>query len=302
MDPKVAIVLVNWNSFDLTNDCIISLQAIDYQNKDIIVVDNGSNDQSGDRLKSAHPEIILLQSTTNTGFTGGNNIGLQYSLNKDYTYSMLLNNDTFVEPDFLSHLVKYMDEHPETGAIQPRIFFNHNRSLIWNAGSAYNRFWGYTYTLGYNKPSSPEAEKIREPDWITGCALLTRNDILKKTGLLSDKFFIYYEDVDLSFRIKNAGHQLIYYPKSIIYHIAGMANKNKIKGKEGYINPIVHYLNIRNNIWLLKKHTPWYFIPSVFIFNFFRKLAIIFYFAVRLRFKKLFAVLRGIKDGLMQRL
>ena len=300
MKERVAIILVNWNSFKLTNDCILSLKKIDYKYSDIILVDNGSADGSGEQLKKDHPEIVFIKSIVNTGFTGGNNLGLQYSLDNGYTYSLLLNNDTLTEPDFLTQLVEYMNEHPDTGAIQPRIFFNHNRTLLWNAGSYYSRFWGYTYTEGYNRVSNTDDEKIKEVDWITGCAFLTRNSILEKIGLLKEKYFIYYEDVDLSFRIKNEGYKLIYYPESVIYHIAGMANKNAVKGKEGFLNPVVHYLNVRNSIWLIKTYTPWHLSPGVIIYNFFHNIALIIYFALRFRFKKLAAVLKGIKDGLMQ--
>ena len=300
MTEKVAIILINWNSFHLTNDCIKSLGQIEYPNTDIIVVDNGSADGSGDKLKSENEKIILIKSEMNTGFTGGNNLGLRYSLENGYTYSMLLNNDTFVEPDFLGPLVDFLNTHPEVGAIQPRIFFHHDRKLIWNGGSGYNKLLGYTYTRGYNKPSNPKDEIIRTVDWITGCAFLTRNNILRETGLLTEKFFIYYEDVDLSFRIKALGYKLVYHPLSIVYHIAGMANKNKAIGREGQLNPIVHYLSSRNRIWLLKKYTPWYLFPGVFLYNCLRNTGIIIYFALRFRFKKLVAVLNGIKDGLLQ--
>lgn len=298
VNKKVAIILVNWNSFDLTNDCINSLKEISYTDYDIIVTDNGSNDQSGQRLKQSHPEIILLESKTNTGYTGGNNLGLTYSLDNNYDYSLLLNNDTFVDSEFLSVLVNYMDEYPDTGVVQSKIFFNHNRSVIWNGGSFYNKWLGLTYTKGYfRKDDKHSYNNIKEMDWATGCAFLTKNSILRQTGLLANNMFIYYEDVDLSFRIKELGYKIIYHPGSIVYHIAGMANKHKIKGPEGYINPIVHYLSQRNLIWFLKQYTPWYCVPSVIIFNSFYTIAVIVYFVLRLRFKKLKALLRGLRDG-----
>jgi GT2 family glycosyltransferase len=297
-DNRVAIILVNWNSFDLTNDCIGSLNEIQYKKADIIVVDNGSHDHSADNLKKEHPNIILLRSDTNLGFTGGNNIGLQYSLDNGYEYSILLNNDTFVEKDFLDVLVDYMDKYPETGAIQSRIFLNHDRSLLWNGGSFYNQFLGLAYTTGYNKKSGPKYNYIKQVDWITGCTFMVRNSILKQTGLLAANLFIYFEDVDLSFRIKKLGYTLIYHPDSVIYHIAGMANRSKVKGKEGYLNPVVHYLAIRNRIWILKKHTRWLYVPGVFIYNLFYILSVMSYFAARLRFKKLKAALKAVKDGL----
>lgn len=300
MNEKVAIILINWNSYHLTNDCIKSLGNIEYPHTDVIVVDNGSADGSGDKLKAENEQIILIKSEFNTGFTGGNNLALQYSIEKGYKYSMLLNNDTIVEPGFLGPLVDFLNTHPEAGAIQPRIFFHHDRKLIWNAGAGYNKYLGYTYTRGYNKPSDPKDEIIRTVDWLTGCAFLTRNNILKQTGLLTEKFFIYYEDVDLSFRIKELGYKLYYHPMSIVYHIAGMANKNEVASHEGHLNPIVHYLSSRNRIWLLKKYTPWFLYPGVFVYNSLRNTGIIIYFALRFRFKKVRAVLKGIKDGVLQ--
>jgi GT2 family glycosyltransferase len=297
-NKQVAVILINWNSFAVTNDCICSLQKATYPYFDIIVVDNGSQDGSADALLKAHPDIVLLKNEKNMGFTGGNNRGFVYAMAQDYTYVMLLNNDTFVKPDFLEPLVSYMDSHPETGVIQSRIFFNHNRELLWNGGSYYNTFWGITYTKGIFRKSGPEYEKIKAVDWVTGCAFFTRTSILKKVGTFSENFFAYHEDVDLSFRITKAGFDLIYHPDSIVYHIAGESGKQKTKGKEGFVLPIIHYLNIRNKIWILKAYTPWYCIPSTLLFNFFYCTGVMAYFVARFRFQKLKAYFRGIRDGL----
>jgi GT2 family glycosyltransferase len=269
-----------------------------FSDYDIIVTDNGSEDGSGQKLKQVHPAIILIPSDKNIGFTGGNNLGLQYSIKHHYTYSILLNNDTFVEKDFLAVLVDYLDEHTEVAAIQPKILFNHNRDIIWNGGSYYNKFLGYTYSKGYLRKQKKKDDTIKEVDWITGCAFLVRNAVLEQTGLLAMNLFIYGEDTDLSFRIRQLGYKLMYHPASVIYHIAGMSNKNKTKGKEGYLNPVVHYLNERNKIWILKRYTPFYYIPTVFIFNFFYSFGIMLYFVARLRFKKLKAVIKAVKDGI----
>ncbi len=296
----MAIILVNWNSYEVTHDCILSLQHITYPNYVIIVVDNASQDGSGKKIEQEHSDIIVLYSSKNSGFTGGNNIGFRYSLEHGFEYSLMLNNDTFVEPDFLNHLVYYLSQHPDTAAVQPRIYLNHNRQLLWNGGSYLNRWLGYMYTKGENKLPEPEHLITKEVDWITGCAFLVRNSILKETGLLAENMFMYSEDVDLSFRIKEKGHSLMYIPESIIYHIAGMSNKSKVKGKEGFVNPIVHYLNQRNRIWLLKRYTKWQYVPSVLLFNFFYVMMVMGYFAARGRFRKLKAMLNAIKDGLLK--
>lgn len=296
--PSVAIILVNWNSYEVTNDCILSLKKIDYPNYKIILVDNASADGSGKKLQSDHPDILTLLSDQNLGFTGGNNIGFRYSMENNFDYSMMLNNDTFVEPDFLSKLIRCIETSETTGAVQPRIHFNHNRQLVWNGGSYFNRLWGFTYTKGENRLPGKIHLINKKVDWITGCAFLVRNSVLKETGLLAENMFMYSEDVDLSFRIRKKGHQLMYVADALIYHIAGMSNKSKTKGKEGFVNPIVHYLNQRNRIWLLKRYTKWQYIPTTLIANFFYITLIIGYFALRRRFSKVKAMIHAIKDGI----
>jgi GT2 family glycosyltransferase len=129
---------------------------------------------------------------------------------------------------------------------------------------------------------------------------MVRTDLLKEIGLLKEEFFIYYEDVDLSFRIRKAGFELGYEPSSVIYHIAGMSHKSKQKGPEGFLNPKVHYLNARNRLWVLKQYTRKGFVPTVIIYQVGYYLAVSLYFILRGRFTKLGAWLRGMKDGLVE--
>lgn len=297
MKKQTALILVNWNSFEYTNQCLVSLSNC-IQNFEIIVVDNGSTDGSGEELKAKNPHIILIPSATNLGFAGGNNVGIKYAIDHSFEYIMLLNNDTFVAPDFLDVLVNYMDEHPEVGIIQPKIYCHHDKSLIWDGGSYFNPIFTLPYTPGALKKERAAHNQLKKVDWVTGCGFFTRANILKKSGLLNEKFFIYFEDVDLSFRIKKLGYQLIYHPKSVVYHIAGMSNKSKSKQKEGYVNPIVHYLIQRNRIWFLKRYTNPIFVVPTILYHASYSIAVMIYFTLRGRFKKLNALLRGIKDGI----
>lgn len=298
MKSRIAVILVNWNSYEVTNDCIQSLKKATYPWFTTVVVDNGSTDGSGERLRSMYPDIVYLPCESNTGFTGGNNTGMQYALDNGFDFAMMLNNDTFVEPDFLESLVTHMDEFPETGAVQSRIYFNHDRSLVWSAGCYYNAWTGFTYSRGEGKKTKAEYLLTQEVDWITGCAFLIRSDVLRETGLLPLNMFIYSEDVDLSFRIRQKGYRLMYIPDSIVYHIAGKSNKSKVKGKEGFVKPIVHYLNQRNRLWLLKRYTRFYQAPTVIVVNFIYLVVVLGYFMARGRFEKLKAVVKAIGDGL----
>lgn len=298
MSKKTAIILINWNSFYHTNNCIQSILGSKASDYDIIVVDNGSIDGSGQTLKATYLNILLIESPENLGFSGGNNLALKYSLEQGYTYSFLLNNDTFVDTDFLTPLVNYLDSNATIGAAQPKIFFHTKRNILWNGGSIYNKIFGITYSNRYLRTEGALQKKIHTVDWITGCAFFIRNAALVQSGLLSENMFMYFEDVDLSMRIQALGYKLIFLPSSIIYHIAGASNESAEKNEEGYSNPDKYYINFRNRIWFLKKYTPFYCMPTVLLYNLLYFTAFLFYFLIRRRFKKFNAVLRAIKDGI----
>jgi GT2 family glycosyltransferase len=297
---KLAIVIINWNSFDLTSDTLASLSSTSYKNYDIIVVDNFSTDNSAAQLEKDFPSIILLRSDENKGFTGGNNLGFDYAINEGYEYVMMLNNDVAVESDFLEPLVVKLDMDEKIGGVQPLIYFYHDRELIWNAGSRYNAIFGIPYILGYYRKDKGQLQRKKQKsiDWITGCAFMIRTEVLKKVGVLKQDFFIYYEDVDLSFRIKEAGYALAYEASSVVYHKTGMSHKSKEKLKEGYLNPKVHYLNARNRLFVLKEYTQKIAIPTVILYQIIYFFGISFYFIFRRRWQKLKAWNNGIKDGL----
>lgn len=291
---KLAIIIINWNSFELTTDTLSALERCTFSDFDVILVDNGSTDGSKQKLEADFPAIIHLSSPVNIGFTGGNNLGIRYALEKDYAYVMLLNNDVDVDSGFLEPLMKRMDANPEMGAIQPLIMYHHNRQLVWNAGGQYQQWLGVSKTLSERLST----DDFRQTDWITGCAFMIKAGVLREVGMLEEKYFIYHEDVDLSLRIKRAGYSLWIEPASVIYHIAGMSQKAKTKGKEGFVSPKVHYLNARNRIWTIRKYTRTFEWPSVFIYQFLYMFTVSFYFILRGRFGKLNAWWRGIRHGL----
>ncbi len=288
---KLAIVIINWNSYEVTEMTILSLHNTSFKEYDIILIDNHSTDGSLEKLEATFKEITILKSNENLGFAGGNNLGIQYAIDHGYKYTMLLNNDVEVESNFIEPLVERLEGNSHIGAVQPLIYFHHDRSVIWNAGCKFNPWLGISISNGYNQRDEGQKERFKEKkiDWITGCAFMVKTEILAQIGGLNSQFFIYYEDVDLSFRIKEVGYQLAYVPKSVIYHIAGVSHKSKEKTKEGFISPKVHYLNSRNRIWVLKKYIKTYAIPSVLIYHTFYFSAVSVYFNIKRRWQKLYA-------------
>ncbi|MFY0626303.1 MAG: glycosyltransferase family 2 protein [Reichenbachiella sp.] len=294
---SIGIIILNWNSSEVTCNCLMDFvkQGMNYS---IIVVDNGSSDDSVVCIKAKFPNITIIESPTNVGFAGGNNLGIRYCLDKGYEYVMLLNNDTLFDEDFVAPMVQFLEQNDEVGAIQPKIYFNHDRSIIWNGGTKFNPFSGETHTYGEGKKDNPAYNKIKKVPWITGCCILIRKSVIEKVGLLDEQFFIYYEDVDWSFRVAQAGLKLVYFPKTKIYHIAGVSQKRVNKTRDGYLKPSFHHLNIRNQIFIIRRYCQWYHLPTVAIY-FFAKISIyLAYFLFRLRFEKAKMLLLGFKDGL----
>ena len=294
---SIAVILVNWKKYNLTSKCIDSLNKSNYKNFKIILVDNEYSEKSLIDLRNKHKELIVFKEKNNLGFAGGNNIGIRYALENDYDYIMLLNNDTEVKENFILPLVERIEKDHSLGAVQPLILNFSNKSIIWNAGGKLNKFLGITSTRLNNNKLNSSIVFDDYTDWISGCCILIKSEILTKVGLLDEKFFNYYEDVDWSLRMKNLGYDLGFVKESIIYHHGSSSSKNK-KTKEGVISSKIHYFNIRNHILLLKKHKNLFNFFGIVFFQIIKTTSYIFYFLIKFRFNKLTMVLKGLKHGL----
>lgn len=300
MGKSVAIILVNWNGYHHTVKCIRSLRKLEYQPFSIIVVDNASEDGSLTRLKAEFQEVVFLSNNENLGFTGGNNRGIQFALEKGFKQILLLNNDTEVSPTFLSKLLEFKakNQAQKLGILQPLILYSHNRSKIWNAGGGFHKFLGISSTRGEGatlKERMPIGNE--EIDWATGCCMLIEAAAIRDVGLLNDAYFAYFEDVDWSLRFRARGYLNFLVTDAVIYHDAGASSKKK--HDEGTLHPVVLYYTSRNQLFQLKSHVG---LPFAFIawpFQLGKLAAWMFYFAVRLRFKKLKAVWLGVVDGIL---
>lgn len=298
--PSVAIIIINWNSFEFTSQCLHSLASISYRNVEIIVVDNASTDKSGEKLKDKYPEITLFTNIENLGFTGGNNKGIQYALNEGKDYVMLLNNDTVVTESFIEPLIASIDTDAKAGAVQPKILYNKVRTLLWNAGGTFNKYFSQTKTIGEGETDLGQYDQAGETEWITGCCFLVKSEVVRKVGLLDDKFFIYFEDADWSFKIKQLGMKMLYEPTSKIYHEAGMSDNNREKHNEGNVSPFSHYMGVRNHLYFTRRYAKGAYFLTSFIYQIIKISGYCLYFLVRGRFVKLKYSIRGFRDGCLK--
>lgn len=296
MPKAVAIILLNWNTPEHTTNCISSLMMhCDEKDYDLIIADNGSSDNSLSTLRKRFPKHIFIDNKINLGFAEGNNKALEYSIKQGYKYSLLLNNDTETDEDFLSPLIHHLENHSETVAVQPAIYYLNEKDKLWNGGSFVNKVFGITYAK--NQKKRQQLKNVEKVEWLTGCCFLVRNSALKVSGLFNSKFFLYYEDVDLSFRLKKTGGDLDYFPSSKIYHEAGVSGQQK-KNAEGTLSPIIHYYLARNKIWFLRRYAnPLFYLP-IFIKNAVYYVALYIYFSLRRRKQKAAYLIKGIQEGL----
>jgi len=293
MSKPVAIILLNWNTPVHTANCIRSL--LTYSDTglfDIIVADNGSTDGSLSTLKLQFPDLIFLDNKENLGFAEGNNRAIHYSIEKSYAYSLIMNNDTEVGEDLVKGLLQHMEHHPEAGAVQPAIYWLHQKNMIWNGDGRYNPVTGNVWSNTKDRPAV-----YKNADWLTGCCMMVRNQVLQQTGFFNQHFFLYYEDVELSFRIRAAGHELHYVPGLKMYHEAGASAQLPSHEKEGTLSPVMHYYVNRNHIWFLRRFGRVSNYPIMFFYHLPRFLGTMAYFLLKGRRKKAQYLFNGIKDG-----
>lgn len=238
-NQKISIVVLNYNNYQDTLECLSSLSGLDYENYEVIVVDNASNDDSYLRLKSEFPEHVLLKSPYNLGFAGGNNIGIMQALSNGADYILLLNNDTVIGDKKLLHkLISFAGNKSNIGLISPLVLY-YNTEKIWFAGGKINSLTGFCRHI--KKGRSKNVIRRACPyyvDYLSGCFLLVKREVFEKIGLLDEVYFLYYEDVDLCCRAKKVGYSCCLFPDTWVYHkksaTAGLVGKNKLSELQSY--------------------------------------------------------------------
>ena len=244
----VYIVILNWNGWRDTIRCLDSLQQLDYASSQIIVVDNGSTDDSCFQIESAHPKIKLLRSDSNLGFGGGCNIGIRYALAHGADFIWLLNNDTVVQSVTLSALVNQMHSDPYNGAVGSVLFYMNNPNAIQAWGGGYVNFLTGRSTHCFS-PVDPNSL-----NYLTAASMLLRKEALEEVGIFDEKsFFMYWEDVDLCYRLRNGGWKLDVAPGAKVLH--------QESGSLGAKNSQLYRYYSASVVQFFKQHSRIPFIP-----------------------------------------
>ncbi|MBE0470378.1 MAG: glycosyltransferase family 2 protein [Methyloprofundus sp.] len=245
--PIVDIILLNWNGLEDSMDCLDSLSQSDYKNSRIIVVDNGSTDDSVQSIRMAYPDITLIETGQNLGYAEGNNVGIRYALESNTDYILLLNNDTWVDKNFLDYLVSEAEKTNNAFVYGPAIFYAEPKDTLWFAGAKWNTDkLSFDFPL-QNSPKEGLSNLPFESDYICGAALFFHRSIAEKIGLLDAKFFLVWEESDWCFRAKRAGYKSLIVPDSQIWHKIGVSF-----GSES--SPLRLFFSARNRLLWIEKN------------------------------------------------
>lgn len=219
--PKVVIIILNWNGGKDTVECLESLQAVTYSNYEIVVIDNGSTDDSVRLINSLRALLSfhLIETGKNMGFAEGNNVGLRYAQKNSADYVLLLNNDTVVDPQFITELVKAGEARKEAAVISGKILYFHEPQRIWYAGAKWIPSQHCFIHVGIDKIDDHSSfEDATETDYASGCAFFIRTSTLHRIGLLDSRFFLTYEESDFCYRARAAGFSVLYEPRARLWH------------------------------------------------------------------------------------
>lgn len=245
----VAIIIVNFNGFEDTIECVKSILKSDYKDYRIVLVDNGSAD--ADTIKAnefLNNNCHVILSPTNTGFSGGNNLGIKYAKeNMKPDYFLLLNNDTIIEAQTLSNLLETTQNMENCGAATGRILYYSAKNVLWSAGGKFDFKTGIADQPALGKANSAVYSGVHETTFCTGCVMMIPYEVIEKVGYLDESYFLYAEDTDYCCRLMNMGYKLYYCGDAIIYH--------KVSASTGRSSDMSQYYNVRNNFYIIKNYS-----------------------------------------------
>lgn len=270
--PKVSIIILNRDGKEFIIPCLKSVLKTEYPNFEVIVVDNGSKDGSPQIIEKKfgrQKNFKLIKSPINLGFAGGNNRGGESASG---VYLMFLNNDTKVRKEWLKSLIKAAESYPRFGAGSPKQLSLVKKERIDALGGTLDRF-GWSKKEGYKEKDQGQYDQMKEVFYAQGSCLLVKKNLFEKVGRFDEDYVIYYEEVDLCWRIRLFGYKVLFIPQSVIYHFGGGWQKKQPK------NPFFYLLRRNHLMTLMKNYNGFNLIkrlPIVLLFNLFTAVFFLF--------------------------
>ena len=242
--PLISIITVNYNNSGLTADLLRSILNLEYENIEVIVVDNGSAENPSERLKKILPSVNIILSEKNLGFAGGNNLGIK-AAKGDYLF--FVNNDTELSPKIFEGLLEVFEDYPDAGVVSPKFHYYYAPGTIEFAGyKAVNSFTARNSMIGCRTKDVGQFDAISRTNYAHGGGMMVSRKVIEDVGPMPEVYFLYYEEFDWCEQIKKKGYNIYYQYKSLIYHKESMSVGKKSVLKTFYLN--------RNRILFMRRN------------------------------------------------
>jgi GT2 family glycosyltransferase len=242
--PLVSIITVNYNSTEVTVELLRSIRRLSYPSLEVIVVDNASRDDPGERLRQADPGVKVIVSPVNLGFSGGNNLGIRAARGE---YLFLVNNDTELTAGLIEGLLDVFRRHPDAGMACPKFHFFYHPNVIEYAGYNPLNVWRGSCTMvGNREKDEGQYDTEGSTPFAHGGAMMIPAAVVKEVGEMPECYFLYYEELDWSEQIKRKGYKIYYQPHALIYHKESMS-----VGKKSLVKT---YYHCRNRILFMRRN------------------------------------------------
>lgn len=245
-DPKVAVIIPNWNGLGDIFECLDSLRGVEYSNYCVIVVDNNSEDGSPDAVAVRFPDVQIIRNSQNLGFAEGCNVGIRQAMKQGADYVWLLNSDAIVDVKSLRALVGAADEESSVGMTGSKVYHYDDRAMLWGVGMRISWVRGETYPIGWHQRDTPELDRRCDVEALSGCSLLVKRRVCEEVGLLDKDYFLYAEEIDWCVRSRQHGFRCVVVPESVVFHKEGASSGQSFR-------PVFSYYNTRNMLRTISK-------------------------------------------------
>lgn len=245
-EPKVTVVIPNWNGIDHILECLEILMKVEYSNFDVIVVDNNSEDDSHKAVAENFPKVQIIQNSQNLGFAEGCNVGIRQAMKDGSAYVWLLNNDAMVDAGSLRALVRTAHKEDNIGMTGSKVYYYDDPAMLWGVGMKINWIRGETYPIGWHQRDTGEFNECCDVEGLAGCSLLVKRRVCEEVGLMDKDYFLYAEEIEWCVRARRKGFRCVVVPESIVFHKEGASSGENFR-------PIFSYYNTRNMLRTINK-------------------------------------------------
>lgn len=287
--PRTLAITLNWRQPHVTLECVQALRAQQNCTLDILVIDNGSGDDSVRVLEQSNLPLDLLELPKNVGFAAANNHGLQLAWERGYDFALLINNDAFAAPDMLERLLEQSSS--DIGLLSPKIYYESDPERVWFAGGRRSPLTLDLLETGRGRLDDPQLMASRDVDYLLGACLLVNLAAARAVGLLDERYFFYFEDLDWSLRFAEAGYRLRLVADARVYHRVAVSTGGEAD------SALRRYYLARGSVVFWRTHANLGSPAMITLFRIFSAVKMLSRLAVTGRWRTAAAYWRGLRDG-----